>query len=83
VARAKGNSHEPTSIVRHPVTDDAAWRATYDSAAVTALHAKYDVTDTEVLRSPDDANDVVVVIHRLPSDWFVEHLIRHPRSRST
>ena len=52
-----------TLIVRHPVTDYATWRATYDSAAVSALHAKHGATDLEVLRTPDDATDVVV-IHR-------------------
>ena len=53
-----------TLIVRHPVTDYATWRATYDSAAVSALHAKHGVSDSEVLRAPNDANDVTV-IHRL------------------
>ncbi len=52
-----------TLIVRHPVTDYATWRATYDSAAVSSLHAKHGATDLEVLRTPDDATDVVV-IHR-------------------
>lgn len=52
-----------TLIVRHPVTDYATWRATYDSPAVASLHAKHGVTDDEVLRAPADGNDVVV-IHR-------------------
>ena len=55
-----------TLIVRHPVTDYATWRATYDSDVVSALHAKHGVTDSEVLRMPDDGNDVTV-IHRLPT----------------
>jgi len=50
-----------TMIVRHPVTDYATWRATYDSAAVSALHTKHGVTDSEVLRAPDDANDITVI----------------------
>jgi hypothetical protein len=66
-----------TLIVRHPVTDYATWRAAYDSAAVSALHAKHGVTDSEVLRAPDDANDVTV-IHRLTTTAAANALASDP-----
>src|SRR5688572_26413418 len=52
-----------TLIVRHPVSDYATWRITYDSDTVRALHDKHAVTDSQVLRAAEDANDITV-IHR-------------------
>ena len=66
-----------TLIVRHPVTDYATWRATYDSPAIGALHVKHGVTDSEVLRAPDDANDVVV-IHRFATTAAANALASDP-----
>jgi hypothetical protein len=53
-----------TLIVRHPVTDYAAWRAVYDS--VEPLRAQHGCTDQRVLQDPADANDVVA-IHDFPT----------------
>ncbi len=53
-----------TLIVRHPVTDYAAWRPVYDE--VETLRAKYGCTDQRVLKNPGDANDLLV-IHDFPS----------------
>ncbi len=66
-----------TLIVRHPVTDYATWRRTYDSNAVSALHTKHGVTDSEVLRAPDDANDITV-IHRVPTTAAANALAGDP-----
>ena len=66
-----------TLIVRHPVTDYATWRATYDSAAMSAIHAKHGATDSEVLRAPDDANDITV-IHRLATAAAANELANDP-----
>ncbi len=66
-----------TLILRHPVTDYATWRNTYDSEAVSALHVKHEVTDSEVLRAPDDANDVIV-IHRFASVASAKALVGDP-----
>lgn len=48
-----------TLIVRHPVADYAKWRAVFDS--VGALQSQHGVTGSQVLRQPDDANDVTVI----------------------
>ena len=66
-----------TLIVRHPVTDYATWRATFDSDSVSSLHMKHGVTDTEVLRAPEDGNDITV-IHRLPSTAAANALASDP-----
>lgn len=66
-----------TIIVRHPVTDYATWRATFDGPAVSALHAKHGVTASEVLRAPDDANDVTV-IHRFETTAAANALADDP-----
>lgn len=66
-----------TLIVRHPVTDYATWRSTYDSNAVSALHAKHGATDSEVLRASDDANDITV-IHRFANAAAANALASDP-----
>ena len=66
-----------TLIVRHPVTDYAAWRTMFDSDPVAVLHDKHGATGTEVLHAPDDSNDVVV-IHRFASAVAAQGLIDDP-----
>jgi hypothetical protein len=74
-----------TTIFRRPVSDYATWRAVYDSATVSAVHAKHGVTQSEVLRGPDDAHDVTVVnrlvttaaANALASDRELEDLMMH------
>jgi quinol monooxygenase YgiN len=53
-----------TLIVRHPVTDYAAWRVVYDE--VEPLRAQHGCTAQRVLQDPADANDVVA-IHDFPT----------------
>jgi quinol monooxygenase YgiN len=53
-----------TLIVRHPVTDYAAWKSVYDE--VETLRAQHGCTDQRVLQNPADANDVVA-IHDFPT----------------
>jgi hypothetical protein len=52
------------SIVRHPVTDYAAWRSVYDD--VQPLRDKHGVTAADVLQDPANPNDVTV-LHWFPS----------------
>ena len=53
-----------TLIVRHPVTDYAAWRPVYEE--VGALRDQHGCTSERVLQLPTDANDVVA-IHEFPT----------------
>lgn len=53
-----------TLIVRHPVTDFAAWKSVYDS--VEPLRQQHGCTDQRVLQDPANGNDVVA-IHDFPS----------------
>ena len=66
-----------TMIVRHHVTDYATWRATFDSADMHGLHAKHGVTDSEVLRAPDDAN-YITIIHRFATAAAANELVNDP-----
>jgi len=53
-----------TLLVRHPVTDYAAWRAVYDE--LEPLRVQHGCTGKQVLASPDNANDLLVT-HEFPS----------------
>jgi hypothetical protein len=53
-----------TLIVRHTVTDYAAWRTVYDE--VDALRSSHGCTSERVLHAPGDRNDVVAV-HDFPT----------------
>lgn len=53
-----------TLIVRHRVNDFGAWRSVYDS--VDPLRQQHGCTDEEVLVSPADKEDVIV-LHRFPT----------------
>ncbi len=53
-----------TLLVRHPVTDYAAWRAVYDE--LEPLRIQHGCTGKQVLASPDNANDLLVT-HEFPS----------------
>jgi hypothetical protein len=52
------------SIVRHPVSDYAAWRTVYDE--VQPLRDKHGVSAASVLHDPTNPNDVTV-LHWFPS----------------
>lgn len=53
-----------TLIVRHPVSDYAAFRTVYDE--VGSLRDSHGCTAERVLVAPDDGNDVLV-LHEFPS----------------
>lgn len=53
-----------TLIVRHRVDDFGAWRSVYDS--VDPLRQQHGCTAAEVLVSPADKEDVIV-LHRFPT----------------
>jgi len=53
-----------TLLVRHPVTDYAAWRAVYDE--LEPLRVEHGCTGKQVLASPENANDLLVT-HEFPS----------------
>ena len=53
-----------TLVVRHSVTDYAAWRAVYDE--VETIRAAHGCTGQRVLCNPDDANDVFIT-HEFPT----------------
>jgi quinol monooxygenase YgiN len=55
---------DATLIVRHRVNDHSAWRSVYDT--VEGLRLKHGCTEAEVLVSPSDKEDVLV-LHRFPS----------------
>jgi len=50
------------SIVRHPVSDYAAWRTVYEQ--VQPLRDKHGVSAADVLQDPADPNQVTVL------NWF-------------
>jgi quinol monooxygenase YgiN len=52
------------SIVKHPVSDYAAWRTVYDETQ--PLRDKHGVSAADVLQDPTDPNDVTV-LHWFPS----------------
>jgi len=52
------------SIVKHPVTDYAAWRTRYEE--VQPLRDKHGVSAADVLHDPADPNNVTV-LHWFPS----------------
>ena len=52
-----------TTIVRHQVEDYGAWRSVYES--VEDLRQQHGILHAEVLTSPDDKQDVIV-LHRFP-----------------
>ncbi len=64
-----------TLIVRHPVTDFAAWKVVYDE--VGTLRDKHGCTEDRVLVLPTDANDVVA-IHEFPSVAQAEAFANDP-----
>jgi len=53
-----------TLLVRHTVTDYAAWRAVYDE--VDDLRVSHGCTAQQVLQLPGDPNDVLA-IHEFPT----------------
>jgi hypothetical protein len=53
-----------TMVVQHDVNEYGAWRAVYDS--VGNLRDQYGCTAERILRSPDDANSLLV-LHEFPS----------------
>ena len=53
-----------TLIVRHNVTDYAAWRVVYDS--VEPLRQTHGCTGQSVFQAPNDANDVLAT-HDFPT----------------
>lgn len=67
-----------TLLVRHPVTDYAAWRAVYDS--LDPLRAEHGCTGQGVQKSPADANDLLVT-HEFPSVAQAESFAHDPRLR--
>ncbi len=52
------------SIVKHPVSDYAAWRTVYEE--VQPLRDKHGVSAADVLQDPTDPNNVTV-LHWFPS----------------
>lgn len=52
------------SIVKHPVSDYAAWRTVYDEAQ--PVRDKHGVSAADVLQDPTDPNNVTV-LHWFPS----------------
>lgn len=64
-----------TLIVRHPVTDYAAWKVVYDE--VETLRQQHGCTDQRVLQNPADANDVVA-IHDFPTVGQAEAFASDP-----
>jgi hypothetical protein len=53
-----------TLVVRHPVTDYAAWHAVYDE--LEPLRVSHGCTGKNVMVAPDDHNDVFVT-HDFPT----------------
>jgi len=53
-----------TLVVRHKVSDYAAWRSVYDELEL--LRAEHGCTAQRVLRLPADANDLLIT-HDFPS----------------
>lgn len=50
--------------VRHSVADYSAWRAVYEEVGV--IRSKHGCVAEQVLRSPEDANDLFIT-HEFPS----------------
>lgn len=63
------------SIVRHPVSDYAAWRTVYDE--VQPLRDRYGVSAADVLQDPANPNDVTV-LHWFPSVGQAEAFAADP-----
>lgn len=53
-----------TLVVRHTVSDYAAWRRVYDS--LESLRAQHGCTDKRVLAAPDNGNDLFIT-HDFPT----------------
>ena len=53
-----------TLVVRHSVTDYAAWRTVYDQ--VETIRATHGCTGQRVLANPEDGNDVFIT-HEFPT----------------
>ena len=64
-----------TLVVRHPVTDYAAWREVYDS--LDPLRAQHGCTGALVMVAPGDRNDVFVT-HDFPSVDAAESFAHDP-----
>lgn len=63
------------SIVKHPVSDYAAWRTVYDEAQ--PLRDKHGVSAAEVLQDPTDPNNVTV-LHWFPSVGHAQEFAADP-----
>ena len=63
------------SIVKHPVSDYAAWRTVYEE--VQPLRDKHGVTAADVLQDPADPNNVTV-LHWFPSAGQAEAFATDP-----
>ena len=63
------------SIVKHPVSDYAAWRSVYEE--VQPLRDKHGVSAADVLQDPADPNNVTV-LHWFPSAGQAEAFANDP-----
>jgi hypothetical protein len=70
-----GSDMSATLVVRHPVTDYAAWHAVYDE--LEPLRASHGCTGKIVMVAPDDRNDVFVT-HDFPSVEAAESFAHDP-----
>jgi hypothetical protein len=62
-------------IVKHPVSDYATWRSTYEE--VQPLRDQYGVTAANVLQDPADPNNVTV-LHWFPSVDQAQSFVSDP-----
>jgi quinol monooxygenase YgiN len=63
------------SIVKHPVSDYAAWRTVYEE--VQPLRDKHGVSAADVLQDPADPNNVTV-LHWFPSEDQAQAFVSDP-----
>ena len=68
-----------TLVVRHSVTDYAAWRTVYDQ--LDTLRGQHGCTGATVLAAPGDANDLLVT-HDFPSVELAEAFAHDPELRT-
>lgn len=71
-----GHVMSATLVVRHPVTDYAAWHAVYDE--LEPLRTSHGCTGKNVMVAPGDPNDVFVT-HDFPSVEQAEAFAHDPQ----
>jgi quinol monooxygenase YgiN len=64
-----------TTVVQHDVSEYGTWKAVYDS--VDSLRAQYGCTAQRVLRSPENANSLLV-LHEFPSLEKAQGFVNDP-----